>query len=463
MIRPAAIADADAIAGLIAGMGGHDDVGGVDVRRTLGAALGSPSWRALVADEDGEVVGYVEVQARPAVLRGPRQAWLAALVVAPGWQRKGLGGELLSVADREAALLGCAELVVESSTFRDCAHGFYRTAGFEECRPALRFRRDVEMPHDVTLEGRFVALAARAATAVEAAVAGLADAPPVGPGADGAPTEGADRAAEEAAAGILSQLGVPLVSEEAGLLGPRQVKGGEPWICIDPLDGSRNFRAGLAPMPPRSAWCSTGARSPASSWTCPPGGAVGPPGEGARGRTAGPPAPATGPSPSSPVPRRGRFCRRWTGTSGYGCRAARRSTCVGWPTDRPAPSSMSPVASSTCTIWPDRWPCCGRLEPPPSAPTAIWCSSPTPPAATAWRPPTTSGRRPACARPPARCWRQCQPLEASHARRRAGAALRRLRNVRPAFTWAPLGVTPTSYGLATMATMHLGEPREVGG
>lgn len=247
MIRPAVLADAGVIAGLIAGMGGHDDVAEADIRRTLGAALGSPSWRALVADEDGEVAGYVEVHARPAVLHGRRQAWLAALAVAPGWQRKGLGRELLNAADREAALLGCDELVVESSTFRDCAHGFYRTAGFEEYRPALRFRREVDTPDDATLEGRFVGLAALAATAVEAAVAGLADAPPVGPGADGAPTEAADRAAEEAAAGVLCQLGVPLVSEEGGVLGPRPVQGGEPWICIDPLDGSRNFRAGLAP------------------------------------------------------------------------------------------------------------------------------------------------------------------------------------------------------------------------
>ena len=247
MIRPAALADADAIAALIAGMGGHDDVAAADIRRTLSAASGSPAWRALVADEGGEVAGYVELHARPAVLHGRRQAWLAALAVAPKWQRKGLGRELLSAADGEAALLGCTELVVESSTFRDCAHGLYRTEGFEEYRPALRFRRDVEMRQDATLEGRFIVLAARAASAVEAAVAGLADAPAVGRGADGAPTEAADRAAEEAAAGVLSQLGVPLVSEEAGLLGPGAVTVGEPWICIDPLDGSRNFRAGLAP------------------------------------------------------------------------------------------------------------------------------------------------------------------------------------------------------------------------
>lgn len=247
MIRPAALADATADAGLIAGMGGHDDASEPDIALTLGAALGSPSWRALVADEGGEVAGYVEVHARPAVLHGRRQAWLAALAVAPAWQRKGLGRDLLNAADREAALLGCVELVVESSTFRDCAHGFYRSAGFEEYRPALRFRRDVEIPSALTMEGRFVALAARAASAVEAAVAGLADAPAVGLGADGAPTEAADRAAEEAAAAILSQLGVPLVSEESGLLGPGSITAGEPWICIDPLDGSRNFRAGLAP------------------------------------------------------------------------------------------------------------------------------------------------------------------------------------------------------------------------
>jgi ABC-type phosphate/phosphonate transport system ATPase subunit len=42
-----------------------------------------------------------------------------------------------------ASALGCSEVAVESSSFRTGAHRFYRSVGFEERRPAMRFRRPV--------------------------------------------------------------------------------------------------------------------------------------------------------------------------------------------------------------------------------------------------------------------------------------------------------------------------------
>jgi fructose-1,6-bisphosphatase/inositol monophosphatase family enzyme/ribosomal protein S18 acetylase RimI-like enzyme len=91
---------------------------------------------------------------------------------------------------------------------------------------------------------RFLQAAAHAAQAAADAVTGLQGAEPVGVGADGAPTEAADRAAENAALDHLLPLGFPVLSEEAGLVhGPVD----DAWIALDPLDGSRNFRAGLAP------------------------------------------------------------------------------------------------------------------------------------------------------------------------------------------------------------------------
>jgi 3'(2'), 5'-bisphosphate nucleotidase len=77
---------------------------------------------------------------------------------------------------------------------------------------------------------RFLHLAARAATRVEIAVA-LAG-------------EGADEAAHVAAAGVLEQVGVPLLSEERGDV---PVPDGSSWIVLDPIDGSGNFAAGLPP------------------------------------------------------------------------------------------------------------------------------------------------------------------------------------------------------------------------
>lgn len=243
-VRPARWDDRAAILQLIAAMGGHEDVAaGDDPLRIFGAVLADSNARALVADREGAVVGYAELQARPSTLHDCREGWLAALAIAPEERRSGVGGLLAAAVEREAALLGCAAIVVESSSWRFDAHAFYRAHGFTELSTAARFRRELpsEPQRDTTLEQRFLTSAARAASAVQAAIAGLAGFEPIGIGADGAPTEAADAAAERAAVRELAALGFPIVSEESGLIGDGPVDPSEPWISLDPLDGSRNF------------------------------------------------------------------------------------------------------------------------------------------------------------------------------------------------------------------------------
>jgi 3'(2'), 5'-bisphosphate nucleotidase len=88
----------------------------------------------------------------------------------------------------------------------------------------------VPPPDDGAPADRFLQLAARAATRVEIAVA-LAG-------------EGADEAAQAAAAGVLEAIGLPLLSEERGDV---PVPEGSSWIVLDPIDGSGNLAAGLPP------------------------------------------------------------------------------------------------------------------------------------------------------------------------------------------------------------------------
>jgi 3'(2'), 5'-bisphosphate nucleotidase len=243
-VRFAGPADRAAIGALIAAMGGHDDVrergGSLD---SYAALLASPDVRVLVAERDTGVVGVATVHARLSLLSDRREAWLGALAVAPESRADGVGGALLAAVEREAAALGCASIVLEASTMREQAHAFYLANGFDESRPARRFERPVHVAGE-TLTERFLAAAARAATRVAHAVAGRAVAHAVGIGADGAPTEDADDAAERAALSELLPLGVPIVSEEAGLVGAAHVDPDQPWISLDPLDGSRNFVSG---------------------------------------------------------------------------------------------------------------------------------------------------------------------------------------------------------------------------
>ncbi|UOX99819.1 inositol monophosphatase family protein [Blastococcus sp. PRF04-17] len=95
-----------------------------------------------------------------------------------------------------------------------------------------------------SLVARFRRLAALAATRVEVAVALARDAGRERTKSNGSPVVAADEAAHAAAAEVLGELGVTLLSEERR---DTPVDDGEPWIVLDPLDGTGNFSAGLPP------------------------------------------------------------------------------------------------------------------------------------------------------------------------------------------------------------------------
>ncbi|MGY1685683.1 inositol monophosphatase family protein [Geodermatophilus sp. SYSU D00804] len=99
-------------------------------------------------------------------------------------------------------------------------------------------------PDDAPLTARFAHLAALAATRVEVAVALARDTGLDRRKDDGSWSMAADEAAHAAAAGTLAPLGVPVLSEERP---DPAVSDDDPWIVLDPLDGTGNFRAGLPP------------------------------------------------------------------------------------------------------------------------------------------------------------------------------------------------------------------------
>jgi 3'(2'), 5'-bisphosphate nucleotidase len=97
---------------------------------------------------------------------------------------------------------------------------------------------------DAPLTDRFRHLAALAATRVEIAVALARDRGGERTKDDGSPVVAADEAAHAAAVDVLGALGVRVLSEERRDV---PVPDGEPWIVLDPLDGTGNFAAGLPP------------------------------------------------------------------------------------------------------------------------------------------------------------------------------------------------------------------------
>lgn len=246
-IRPATWSDRVAIAALIDAIGGHDGAAhraGTDV--AIAAVLELATARLLVAEDEREVVvGHLELHSRPGTLHGEQEGWISALSVQPDARGAGVGAQLLDAAHREAALLGCGELVLESSSGRSEAHRFYRGHGFKDAPPAVRMRAPVARSMNASLEQRFLVAAARAATAVQAALPLRAERMPDVGGFD-AEDKYVDLEAERIALMFLEPLGIPIISEESGVIGARP-QPGETWISLDPLDGTRNCMHGMAP------------------------------------------------------------------------------------------------------------------------------------------------------------------------------------------------------------------------
>ncbi|MFW3170615.1 inositol monophosphatase family protein [Geodermatophilus sp. CPCC 206100] len=143
----------------------------------------------------------------------------------------------------EAVVLASAGLSPDAPAVLDTAAGW----GCERVRDRPGGRGVVAVPEPpvtAPLAERFRHLAALAATRVETAVALARGAGEDRVKGDGSPSLAADEAAHVAAVGVLGALGVPLLSEERP---DHPVDPAAPWVVLDPLDGTGNFRAGLPP------------------------------------------------------------------------------------------------------------------------------------------------------------------------------------------------------------------------
>ncbi|RBY91957.1 inositol monophosphatase [Blastococcus sp. TF02-8] len=142
----------------------------------------------------------------------------------------------------EAVVLRRSGVPLEHPAVRALAAGW----GCERVRHGSTDRwRAVSGPGEgCSLADRFRHLAAIAASRVEIAVGLARDSGEERTKDDGSPALAADEAAHAAAVAVLGGLGVPVLSEESS---DRPVRDGEPWIVLDPLDGTGNFSAGLPP------------------------------------------------------------------------------------------------------------------------------------------------------------------------------------------------------------------------
>jgi len=134
-VREASPADWPVVAALLAELG-RPDVRGTpeeDAARSLFEEyLERDDAVALVANVDDRVVGFVDLEFRARLNFATPQAWIPDLIVAEDERSAGVGHALLARCEELAAARHCWSLSLESASWRDRAHAFYRREGLTD-------------------------------------------------------------------------------------------------------------------------------------------------------------------------------------------------------------------------------------------------------------------------------------------------------------------------------------------
>lgn len=122
MIRPADVADVDAITGLEADIFGTDAWSSAQVA----ADVAAPLRRVVVAEVEGLVVGYATVALAGDV------ADLLRIAVGDASRHTGIASALLAEVERLAGEAGAERMLLEVAAANTGARAFYRKRGYVE-------------------------------------------------------------------------------------------------------------------------------------------------------------------------------------------------------------------------------------------------------------------------------------------------------------------------------------------
>ena len=128
-LRPAFTSDARALAALVTELGYETTPEAMAAR--LARIDAHPDYGAVVADDAGKVLGLIGLQRALAFEYDTPYTRIAALIVAPGDRRGGVGARLVGHAETWARSRGCTLVVVASGLQRAGAHRFYESLGYE--------------------------------------------------------------------------------------------------------------------------------------------------------------------------------------------------------------------------------------------------------------------------------------------------------------------------------------------
>jgi GNAT superfamily N-acetyltransferase len=129
VVRPAAPADAGAIASLLSELG--YPVSGEFAAQQLAEFAREPRSLVAVAVDGGTVVGLVATHVVPRLDSDVRSCRIVDIVVAASRRRSGVGSALLAAAEAEARHQDCRRIDLSTGDWRGEAHQFYERMGFE--------------------------------------------------------------------------------------------------------------------------------------------------------------------------------------------------------------------------------------------------------------------------------------------------------------------------------------------
>jgi GNAT superfamily N-acetyltransferase len=127
-LRPATTADAERIAALFTDEG--YPAGPSDIVERLGR-FGSPHSRVIVAEHDGEVLGFIAIHALPRFEHDDRIVRVVALVVDAGVRERGVGHLLMAEAENIGRELGAVFTEVTAGHHRPDAQRLYESLGYD--------------------------------------------------------------------------------------------------------------------------------------------------------------------------------------------------------------------------------------------------------------------------------------------------------------------------------------------
>lgn len=138
LIRPASLADAEAIAALLTEEG--YPAGTTDIVARLERSS-TERTQVVVADLEGEILGFIAFHLMPRFEHADHVVRVLALVVAPDARERGVGRHLMEAAEAAAVEAGAAFVEVTAGHHRPEARRLYESLGYDASLTAYLRKR----------------------------------------------------------------------------------------------------------------------------------------------------------------------------------------------------------------------------------------------------------------------------------------------------------------------------------